>query len=67
MLNDEQGCAIVGENDILDRHLAQLIEQMVKDEQGLNLMSQNSMRMGSRNAAASMLGEIMILGEGARS
>lgn len=67
VLNDEQGCAIVGENDILDRRLARLIEQMVRDEQGLNLMAQNSMRMGSRHAAASMLGEIMILVEGARS
>ncbi|MCD6135672.1 undecaprenyldiphospho-muramoylpentapeptide beta-N-acetylglucosaminyltransferase [Candidatus Bipolaricaulota bacterium] len=67
VLNDERACTIVGEGDILDRRLALLIEQMVKDEQGLNLMARNSMRMGSRHAAASMLGEIVTLVEGART
>jgi len=67
VLNDEQACTIVGENDMLDKRLARLIELMVKDEQGLNLMAQNSMRMGCRHAAASMLGEIMVLVEGART
>ena len=67
VLNDEQACTIVGENNILDRRLTRLIEQMVKDEQGLNLMARNSMRMGSRHAASSMLGEIMVLVEGART
>ncbi len=67
VLNDERACTIVGENDILGRRLARLIEQMVKDEQGLSLMAQNSMRMGSRHAAASMLGEIMVLVEGAHT
>ncbi|HDL85729.1 MAG TPA: undecaprenyldiphospho-muramoylpentapeptide beta-N-acetylglucosaminyltransferase [Candidatus Acetothermia bacterium] len=66
VLNDERACTVVGENDI-HRRLARLIEQMVKDEQGLNLMAQNSIRMGSRHAAASMLGEIMILVERART
>jgi len=64
VLNEERACTIVGESDILDRRLARLIEQMVKDEQGLNLMAQNSMRLGSRHAAASMLGEIMVLVDG---
>ena len=67
VLNDEHACTIMGEDDILDRRLARLIEQMVKDEQGLNSMAQNSMRMGCRHAAASMLGEIMVLVGGART
>ena len=67
VLNDERACTIVGEDDILDRRLARLIGQMVKDEQGLSLMAQNSMRMGYKHAAASMLGEIMVLVKGART
>lgn len=66
VLSDGQGCALMEENDILDRRLTRLIEQMVRDEKGLNLMARNSMRMGSRHATASMLGEIMTLVEGAR-
>jgi len=67
VLNDEHACTIIGEDDILDRRLARLIEQMVKDEQGLNLMARNAMNMGCRHAAASMLGEIMVLVGGART
>ncbi len=66
VLNDGRACALMEEDDILDRRLTRLIEQMVRDEEGLNLMARNSMRMGSRHAAASMLGEIMTLVEGAR-
>jgi UDP-N-acetylglucosamine--N-acetylmuramyl-(pentapeptide) pyrophosphoryl-undecaprenol N-acetylglucosamine transferase len=66
VLSDGRGCTLMEENDILDRRLTRLIEQMVRDEKGLNLMARNSMRMGSRHATASMLGEIMTLVEGAR-
>jgi len=67
VLGDKRGCAVIEEDNFLDRRLAQLIEQMIRDKQRLSLMAERSMCMGNRNAAASMLGEVVAVVEGGRT
>ncbi len=67
VLKDAKGCTIMEEHDLGKHKLAQLIEEMLKDEKELSLMAQSSMCIGSKYAAASMLGEILNLVEGART
>ncbi len=67
VLKDCKGCTIMDESDLNNHRLAQLIAEIVNDKKGLGLMARSSMGMGSKHAAASMLGEIVGLVEGART
>lgn len=66
LLNQEEACALIDEQDILDQGLARLIEQVVSDRERLMRMAQNSRRLGKRRATTLILGEIIALAEGGR-
>ena len=67
VLDREQACALVEEEDIVGEGLAKMIEQVVCDSQGLEQMSRNSLRLGRREATTRILGEILTLVEGVRT
>lgn len=67
LLNQEEACELINEQDILGQELARLIEQIVSDREGLMKMAQNSRRLGKRQATTLILGEIIALAEGVRT
>jgi UDP-N-acetylglucosamine--N-acetylmuramyl-(pentapeptide) pyrophosphoryl-undecaprenol N-acetylglucosamine transferase len=67
VLKVSNACEIMDESELGNHQLAQLIEEMVQDKEGLRLMARRAVYMGAKHAAASMLGEIVGLVEGAKT
>ncbi len=66
-LEQVQACAVAEEKDLMEKGLAPLIEEIVKDEERLIRMGRNAARVGRRYATSLILGELESLAREART
>lgn len=66
-LEQAQACAVAEEKDLMEKGLAPLIEEIVKDKERLVRMGRNAARVGRRYATRLILGELESLAREART
>ncbi len=65
MLQEEEACAVVDDEGIVERNLVRLIANLIRDELALTRLAENAGRLGRRDAVALILGEIQTMMGGA--
>ena len=67
LLEEEEACAVVDDEGIVEPDLVRLIGDLVRDELALERLAWNAGRLGKRDAVALILTEIRLLMGGARA
>jgi len=65
LLQEENACAVVDEEGIVERSLVRLIAGLIRDEAAVKRLAENAGRLGNRGAKARILGEIQSMMRGA--